>query len=602
MQNVSVAELVQQMAALSPEAQRQVELQAKQARLTIRQDEFTEATDLQAKQVDDVRAVLHEQFVARAAGKPWADGLLAHQWSGMEFGAGARRWLLGDGMGLGKTRTTIGWLDLVGARRVVIVCQAEIAAQFAGEVMDLAPHRQVYNLSKNTPAVRHRLLDEATQSDATIVVNYEMFRRDKDALAKLIEWHADTVIIDEAHNLKSTSSSNYKLMELLASADNRCGKCGGHIYGLRDEKKKPKPCQSCGWVLGQPTSVHHEFPLDRHLHTKSVKNLALTTGTPILNSPDDIYPLLHLIDPIQFVTRAQFVELFCIMNYASGKLEFRHAGLDRLKYLIRGRYIARNQEDAGITLPPQHVHVVRVDMDPQEYPKQLRVVKQISSSAKIVLESGEAHSIMHLMTLILRKRQANVWPAGIEIKDAEGDVVFSVGREVQESCKIDAVCQEIARQHAAGKRQIVFSQFQTALVALEGRLRREGYRVARFDGSTPDDTRMAIKQDFYRAGSADHRWDIVLVHYRSGGTGLNLQQATVTHILDEEWNPGRRDQAYARTHRMGQDQETEVFVYRVPGGVDSWMANLIRRKERIIGDFATDIDTAGELKAQILAG
>lgn len=602
MQTMTAAELVQQMSQLSPAQRAQVERDAQQAQLTARQDAFTTLAEEQAKQVDDVRAVLHEQFVARAAGKPWADGLLPHQWTGMEFGAGARRWLLGDGMGLGKTRTTIGWLDLVGARRVVIVCQAEIAAQFAGEVMDLAPHRPVYNLSKNTPAVRHRLLDEATESDATIVVNYEMFRRDKDALAKLIAWHADSVIIDEAHNLKSTSSSNYKLMQLLVGADNVCGRCGGHIYGLRGEDKKYKPCGACGWMNGQPSSIQHEYPLDRHLHTKSVKNLALTTGTPILNSPDDIYPLLHLIDPIQFATRGQFLELFCVMNYASGKLEFRHAGLDRLKALIRGRYIARTQQDAGIVLPPQHVRIVRVDMDPKEYPKQLRVVQQISKSARIVLESGDTHNIMHLMTLILRKRQANVWPAGITIRDAEGEVVFSVGTEVQESCKIDAVCSEIARQHGRGRRQIVFSQFQTALVALQARLERDGYRVARFDGSTPDSTRAAIKEDFYRAGGADHRWDIVLVHYRSGGTGLNLQQATVTHILDEEWNPGRRDQAYARTHRMGQEQETEVFVYRVPGGVDSWMANLIRRKERIIGDFSQDIDTAGELKAQILAG
>lgn len=601
METLTTAQLIEQMSKLPDSQRRQVETAARDAQLKARQSAFEQSAAEQAKQVDDVRSVLHEQFLGRASGKPWADGLLAHQWSGMEFGAGARRWLLGDGMGLGKTRTTIGWLDLVGSRRVVIVCQAEIAAQFAGEVMDLAPHRAIYNLSKNTPAVRHRLLDEATQSDATIVVNYEMFRRDKDALAKLIAWHPDTVIVDEAHNLKSTSSSNYKLMELLISADNVCGRCGEHINGLRDDKKKLKPCPSCGWTNGQPRAVEHHYPLDRYLQTKSVKNLALTTGTPILNSPDDIYPLLHLLDPLQFVTRAQFIELFCSMNYASGKLEFRHAGLDRLKHLIRGRYIARTQADAGIVLPPQHVRVVRVDMDPKEYPKQLRIVRQISQSARIVLESGDSHNIMHLMTLITRKRQANVWPAGIEIKDAEGNVVFSVGSEVQESAKFDAICTNVARHHALGQRQIIFSQFKTALMALEERLRAAGYNVARFDGDTPDQQRQNIKDDFYRPGE-NYQYDVVLVHYRSGGTGLNLQQATVTHILDEEWNPGRRDQAYARTHRMGQDKETEVYVYRVPGGVDSWMANLIKRKERIIGDFSQDLDMENELKAQILAG
>jgi SNF2 family DNA or RNA helicase len=75
----------------------------------------------------------------------------------------------------------------------------------------------------------------------------------------------------------------------------------------------------------------------------------------------------------------------------------------------------------------------------------------------------------------------------------------------------------------------------------------------------------------------------------------------MTHILDEEWNPGRRDQAYARTHRMGQTEDTEVFVYRVPGGVDAWMANMIRRKERMVEEFE-DVQLEQQMREQILAG
>ena len=74
------------------------------------------------------------------------------------------------------------------------------------------------------------------------------------------------------------------------------------------------------------------------------------------------------------------------------------------------------------------------------------------------------------------------------------------------------------------------------------------------------------------------------MHYKTGGAGLNLTAATVTHILDEEWNAGKRDQSYARNHRIGQDEETDVFIYRAPG-VDVWMANLIRMKEKIVNSL-----------------
>lgn len=74
---------------------------------------------------------------------------------------------------------------------------------------------------------------------------------------------------------------------------------------------------------------------------------------------------------------------------------------------------------------------------------------------------------------------------------------------------------------------------------------------------------------------------MVLVHYKTGGAGLNLTAAEVTHIMDEEWNAGKRDQAYARNHRIGQDVETDVYIWRAPG-VDMWMANLIAMKERMV--------------------
>jgi SNF2 family DNA or RNA helicase len=543
---------------------------------------------------------LKEQFTRLAEGKAWYSGneevapILPFQWDGVLYGAGAKRWILGDGMGLGKTRQSIGWLDLVKAKKVLIVCQADICDQFAGEVMELAPHRKVYNLYRKKPKTRHALMDAImSETESVVIVNYEIWRRDNNLLARLMEWQIDSLIVDEAHNLKNTASANYKYIQMLCKVDNTCPNCNGLIRGLYVNEKATmqvgKPCPNCKWVKGMDSRVRHNFMLDKWLATKSIKNICFTTGTPILNSPLDIYALLHLCDPLLFSSQRSFMTSFCIQNYHTGKIEFRDGQIENLKPLIAGRFLARSRTDAGIVLPKQRKHLIRVDIDSESHPKQYKVIKQLTERAQIMLESGEGLTIMHLISLITRKRQANVWPGGIEVKDAEGNIVFSVGSEVQESAKFDVALEYILQVHSEGRRQVLFSQFTTAINAFADILESHGLRVAKLTGKTPKPLRDEIKRNFFRGAKEEPRWDIVLCNYKTGGTGLNLTDATATHIIDEEWNPGKRDQAYARTDRIGQTEENDVYVYRMPASVGTWMANTIYRKERMVSEFADTI-------------
>jgi len=609
-----IAKLIADVDQLDREADRQKQESKRLKREQRAQQTRDEALE-QAGHVSERVRALEEQYRALAVGKPWYDGdddvdpILPFQWRGALFGAGARRWILGDGMGLGKTRQSIGWLDLVEAKRVLVVCQADICNQFAGELMSLAPHRTVYNLYKKTPTTRHAQMDKILGSDeAVVVVNYEIWRRDKDLLRKLVGWQIDSIIVDEAHNLKNTATSNFRNVESIVKADNHCPKCGDYLQGLYDPERKPRlvasPCVSCGWRVDDP-QPEYEYELDKWLATKSVQNLCFTTGTPILNSPLDIFSLLNLCDPVLFARKTRFVETFCIQNYHSGKIEFRDGQLDNLKPLIAGRFIARDRDDAGIVLPKQRKHIVRVDLDKDQYKKQYKVIRQLSEHAAIMLESGEHMTVMHLIALITRKRQANVWPAGIELKDEEGNVVFSVGQEMQESVKFDVAMENILALHAEGRRQVVFSQFSTALEAFAERLEEAGLRVALLTGATPRKLRQEIKDNFYLAKGEEPRWDVILCNYKTGGTGLNLTSATATHIIDEEWNPGKRDQAYARTDRIGQEMENDVFIYRIPASIDTWMSNTIHRKEQMVSEFNDKMDddmTADSLSEAMRSG
>lgn len=570
------------------------------------------------------RQELESRFAQIAEGKPWYSGeydIFPHQWQGACFGAVAKRWFLGDEMGLGKTRTSIGWLDLVGAKKVILVAEANVAAQFAGEVMELAPHRTIITLAGLSKKVRMERLAKASRlSEAVLVINYEMFRRDVDSLAKVLAWQADTIIVDEAHNMKSVKTSNFKIVQRLMFTDNTCEQCGGLILGLS------KPCKSCGHIqsIAGMTRTEQKATLKRYLSNKSVQNSLLMSGTPLLNSPVDLYSIFHLTDPVKFPTLDVFKKRFLKPSYAEGsrKMVFKRDGLEQLQPYIKNFFLARSKTDVGevqedgsiilpggIVIPAQHERIIRVDLDEERYPLQLRTVKQVSEQARIALASGLTHNIMEIITVILRKRQANVWPGGIEIRDKESQrVIFSVGSEVQESAKMDAALEQIQAYHAEGRRQVVFSQFSTALAEFEKRINAAGIRAVRFDGSTPRALRDRIKTNFYRAKNETPEWDVVLVHYRTGGAGLNLTSATVTHILDEEWNEGKKQQGYGRTNRIGQTEENDVLVYRIPNSVDTYMAGLIAMKKKMAGDLRRTmsnqemIERAGEaiLKGEML--
>jgi SNF2 family DNA or RNA helicase len=123
--------------------------------------------------------------------------------------------------------------------------------------------------------------------------------------------------------------------------------------------------------------------------------------------------------------------------------------------------------------------------------------------------------------------------------------------------------------------------------------------VVRFDGDTPDSVANEVTIDFdaklCRKDGREPKWQVVLANYKKGGVGLNLTDATQMIILDEEWNPGKVDQAYGRIDRMGQTKETTVHVLRVERTIDTWMHELVTEKAAMIEGFEGGMDLAQKL-------
>lgn len=584
-------------------------------------------------------------FDKLTAGFKWREFALQHQIEGAKHLATAKRAILGDKMGLGKTLTSLIACDMLQAQKILVVVPDDVVSNFVREIQHWAPHRSVIMLGKQTKLARNMAVDLMRSLDSFIVViNYSAWRKDGSLLDKLVSLRFDTVIMDEAHTIKETTTNAYRGCARVVLAENSCPKCRGaiqkvhkstdtlgrladaRIYSstrdywvcigksipsseLLDDTMAGALMQAgCGWneIVDVLAKVKREFG-----DLRSVRNVIPMTGTPILNKPTDLYSLLSLADPERFSSKNDFNTTYCMQD-RDGKWIFRPGGLDSLITKLSGKFVARDRKTAGVTLPKQEIIVHSIELDPELYPGQAKVIKDLSRQAMIILENGDKLPVLYTIALITRKRQANVWPAGIELKDENGVVVFSVGDEVRESIKLDRICAKVDREWEGlvpdltgsgdmtnGERIVIFSQFKTPLIELESRIRSAGISVVRFDGDTPQEIRDQVKIDFDRKycdkDDYEPKWQVVLANYKTGGVGLNFTAATQMIVLDEEWNPGKQEQAFNRIDRIGQTEETTVHILRLEKSIDDWLADLIENKRNLIAGFDAKIDLQASL-------
>lgn len=564
-------------------------------------------------------AVLSTGYDAIANNYEWRTGLngrpelkaLPHQWDGMRYLATAKRAILGDGMGVGKTLTSIGAMDISEAKRILIVAPADITTNFLAEVNMWAAHRTVFNMRGLTKVERDNMLQMAAFLPSFVsIINYESWRKDNTLLRDLVNMHFDTIIMDEAHAAKETDSVTYKGLKYLVDAINWCPRCDASI----EVKAKTSAngtfdyfaCSTCNW-MGESWAPDKAAPFEVYQTVRSIKRVWPMTGTPILNKPQDLFALLSLIDPINFDNKARYLRSYALLDPYTNKWSFLPGGLNSLMKRLSGKFLARTMADAGITLPPQKP--IRHEVSLDRYEKQAWVIEQIREHAAIMLDENKKMSIPAIIAMITRQRQANVWPGGIELKDEEGNVVWRVSEDIQESAKIDKAVELIKSFTSEGHRVVVFSQFSTALREMQerinGMLNDNDDEVSSvvFDGATKEDVRAQIKTNFDKKLREPKKWDVVLANYKTGGTGLNLTAATHTIIMDKEWNPGKENQALARTLRIGQDEKTFVHYLVIPDTIDEWMEEIVNEKADLIAGFdAEAIDLKTELLKRLNGG
>ena len=260
----------------------------------------------------------------------------------------------------------------------------------------------------------------------------------------------------------------------------------------------------------------------------------LVTGTPVFNSMQD------------------FVSLCTFLGIPKNFVQGRTKEIKDI-YILR-----RTKEDLNerLRLPPCYFENVELDMFPEERALYECVFNEAQDTIKDAFKNAVSLNAKNMVILecLLRARQCMIWPQmylnGVAVKNETAPTRWA-GR----SNKMETLFRMI--QEHPDEKSLIFCQFRGEMNYIQGQLTCPVFRI---DGSVAKEERVKQIEGFKKApGGA-----VFIIQIKSGGQGLNLQEATRVYITGPSWNPATELQAIGRSHRTGQTQTVHVkkLIYK----------------------------------------
>ena len=160
-------------------------------------------------------------------------------------------------------------------------------------------------------------------------------------------------------------------------------------------------------------------------------------------------------------------------------------------------------------------------------------------------------------------------------------VSWNVG-DLDRSCKAARLLELIREAEEDGRKILVFSFFLDTLRDLAALLGDRCGGV--INGSVPPLRRQEIIDRFDSAPAGT----VLLAQIQSGGTGLNIQSASVVVICEPQFKPSVENQAVSRAYRMGQGRNVLVYRLLCENTVDEHILEILERKQAEFDAFADE--------------
>lgn len=429
----------------------------------------------------------------KAKPKPgtYLPGLYHYQKEGVDFmyDVGGRA-IIADEMGLGKTIECLAFLEAFCGKTLVI-CPASVVYKWQGDCNKWVPKLTTQVVTKGTDTIGPDV-DVVIMSYAMSVSHYETLEITP----------FDLVIFDEAHALKGRKSQRSRVGKALVKS--------------------------------------------------GIPKVLFLSGTPFLNRPDELFPLLNMLDPVGFSNFYQYAKRYMGAEYVDGMWIFP-PGLVTNREELAGRLkrimLRRTVNDAGVDIPELTRTIVPVELtNKAAYKKAIRdVTTWLKDKDREVLNPNHALTRLNVMRQIVGEGKVK---AAIEL--AEG--VLQGGNQV-----------------------VLFAHHKEVIAALIDGLKEHGVRTITGAESAKD--RQKNINDFLMENSRVR----VMICSVAGSEGIDLFSAHDLIVVERQWTPAVEEQMERRLRRIGQRHPVMVWYLAAKGTVDEKMARLIQQKREVIG-------------------
>lgn len=277
---------------------------------------------------------------------------------------------------------------------------------------------------------------------------------------------------------------------------------------------------------------------------KSAPRVRLLSGTPVVNRPIELYPMLRAIGGTK-LDYINFGRRYCA-GWQTPWGSFDVSGASNLEELytrLKDVMHRVTKETALPELPPKTYRIVEFDLALSSKEKQL--IASMIEKPKYTVPFEAIPDILKL--------------------NAER--------------KLPLVIEHIKNVLQHEQKVVVFGWHSDIISALYDAL-HETYGCVKVVGGVSQVKRQEAVDEFQRGDAR-----VFLGNIRAAGVGLTLTAANYVIFAETTWTPAELHQAADRCHRIGQSRHVQVDILTIEKSIDAMQLHSILRKTKIINQI-----------------
>ena len=501
--------------------------------------------------------------------------LFPHQRAGVEFLATAKRALLADEPGLGKTAQAIRALkklheDGEDVFPILIVCPNTLKKNWAREFTKWWPELPT-QIIRGSSLQRKRQFEEEAH---VFIINWESLR------------------------------SHSRLAPYGSVALTRCKACGG-----QDEKVTETRCEV---HLRELNGIDFKAVIADEIHRskdpKSKQSRALwsasgnaqirfaLTGTPIANNVVDLWAILHWLSPKDWPSKTKWIDRMVdtMLNAFGGMMVIGiKPQMQDEFYKSVNPYMRRMLKKVVLPwLPP----VINERRDVEMSTKQKKAYEQMRDMMIAELASGDTLTAPGILTQTIRLLQFASSYATMVVDEKTGEMRAILDSP---SCKVDALMDDIENGDFGDDSVAVSAVSKQLINLLSAELTKKRIAHGLITGDQDEDERQKAVDDFQ---SGKIKW--ILFTAQAGGVGITLTAARRLIMLQRPWSLVDHRQVLDRVHRIGSEIHDSIVItdYVTEGTIEERVIQVLETKSDNFEQIVRDKEQLLKLLAEDKAG